>query len=83
MLAVAFNTTSPFTSADFPIDLAVNFFNEIVLVTVVMKHVLAAGFASKNCFPVTIEKAPDIGVNEHGVAVRAECPRICGIPRYV
>ena len=83
MLGVAFNNTLPLTSADFPVDLAVNFLHEIVSIAFVMKHVTAAGFTSKNCLPVWIENAPDFGIHKHGVAVRTERPGVCGVPGYV
>ena len=83
MLGVGFNDAFPLTGANLSIYLAMDFLHEIVFVALVMKHVTATGFASKNSFSVWIVKAPDFGIHKHRVAVRTERPGVCGVPGYV
>lgn len=83
MLGVGFNDTLPLASANLSIYLAMDFLHEIVFVALMMKKIASAGFASKNRLSVRIVKAPDFGIHEHGVAVRAESPSVCGVPAYV
>ncbi|MGZ5050203.1 MAG: hypothetical protein ACXWF8_03110 [Methylobacter sp.] len=83
MLGGGFNDMLPLASANFSIYLAMDFLHEVVFVALVMKEIASAGFASKNRFSVWVVKASDFRVHEHGVAVRAERPSVCGVPGYV
>lgn len=83
MLGVSFNDTLPLASANLSIYLAMDFLHEVVFVAFMMEEIARASFASKNRFSVWVVKASDFGVHEHGVAVRAERPGVCGVPGYV
>ncbi len=70
MLGVGFSDTLPLASANLSIYLAMDFLHEIVFVAWVMKEIAGAGFASKNRLSVWVVKTSDLGIHEHGVAVR-------------
>ena len=83
MLGVAFNDTLPLSSADFSVDLTMNFLHQVVFVAFVVKKITAACFAGKDGFSVRVETAANFGIHEHGVAVRTEGPSVCGVPGHV
>ena len=79
MLEVGFNEMLPLSSANFSVDLAINFLNQVVFVTFVVKKIAVAGFASENSFSAWVKLATNLGIYQHRVAVRAKCPSSRGV----
>lgn len=74
MLGVRFDNTQPFPGTDFLFDLATDFLHQVISISLVLKHLSVTGFASEHGFSIWVEATANHGVNEHGVAVRAERP---------
>lgn len=83
MLGIAFNDALPLSGADFSVDLTIDFLHQIVFVALVVEKITAACFAGKDGFSVRVKTAANFRIHEHGVAVRAERPSVCGVSGHV
>lgn len=83
MLGVGFNDTLPLSCADFSVNLAMDFLHQVVFVALVAEKIAVTCFAREDGLSVGVKAATNFGIHEHGVAVRAERPSVCGMPRHV
>lgn len=79
LLGAFFYFLLPFGCSYYAVNLAVDFTNQIILVSIMSEHFTVAGFTGEYRFVFYPVMAEMFRIDKHRITIGAECPRIMGV----